>query len=445
MTVAWLDFFYEGIYSARMLAGVSIVASQFLTVRRGAKWKMPLLYACIILFGASFSVLVDFITETYAWDYVYMAVLHVCWYTFLLIVCFGAMAACFKACVGEYIYVFTCGCLAECSVFGFFRLFIDFGVIELRVNTPFSILFEILFSVALYAVLYAVCRYRVKKYGRVVLQKKPFVTVYFLFTIAFIMFLRFSLQSVYETLYRQAGSWVISLVLGFIPLAQLVLAIGIIQVEKLSNDNVVLNSILAEKERQYAISTENVETINRKCHDLKRQLRALRFVGEDERNEAIEKIKGSIAIYDSQIKTGNAALNTLLSEKGLYCTSRNIKLTNMVDGDALAMISSIDIYVMFDNLLDNAIEAVEKIEDEEKRVISLTVNVQNGVVCIQTNNYFSGDVQLVDGVPQTTKGDKDYHGYGVKSLKHIVEKYGGVMNVCVQDDVFIVLMTIPVV
>ena len=115
----------------------------------------------------------------------------------------------------------------------------------------------------------------------------------------------------------------------------------------------------------------------------------------------------------------------------------------MVDGDALSRMSSIDVYVLFGNLLDNSIEAVEKIDDPEKRVISLTVGIKNGFVCIQTNNYFTGEVNIQKGIPQTTKGDKDYHGFGVKSLTHIAEKYGGAVNVYIQNDIFIVLISIP--
>lgn len=94
-------------------------------------------------------------------------------------------------------------------------------------------------------------------------------------------------------------------------------------------------------------------------------------------------------------------------------------------------------------MLDNAVEAVEKLENPEKKIISMTVESRGGLLCIQTNNYFSGELTLENGLPKTSKGDEQFHGFGVKSIRHVAEKYGGTVTVETDNDVFILLINIP--
>ena len=77
---------------------------------------------------------------------------------------------------------------------------------------------------------------------------------------------------------------------------------------------------------QYQLSAENVDLINRKCHDLKHQIAALRRIS-DRRGageESIQALEQSVMIYDSVVKTGNDILDTVLTEKSLLCESRGI-------------------------------------------------------------------------------------------------------------------------
>lgn len=55
---------------------------------------------------------------------------------------------------------------------------------------------------------------------------------------------------------------------------------------------------------------------------------------------------------------------------------------------------------------------------------------------IHIENYFDGQVKFIDGLPSTSKADKHYHGYGMRSMRLIAEKYGGGLNVAVQNDLF---------
>ena len=194
----------------------------------------------------------------------------------------------------------------------------------------------------------------------------------------------------------------------------------------------------------YAISKENIALINAKCHDMRHQLRYLNPAGEsgERYRQQIEEI---INVYDGIVKTENEALNVVLTEKSLLCSKRNIRISCMADGAALVFLDDMDIYSLFGNLLDNAIESVEKLSDPEKRVIDLSVTRKNGFVFIQVINFFEGDLQFDDGFPITQKENKDYHGYGLRSIQMIAEKYHGKMTIEPQEHFFVVNLLLPMV
>ena len=194
----------------------------------------------------------------------------------------------------------------------------------------------------------------------------------------------------------------------------------------------------------YAISKENIALINAKCHYMRHQLRYLN-PAEESSERYRQQIEEIINVYDGIVKTENEALNVVLTEKSLLCSKRNIRISCMADGAALAFLDDMDIYSLFGNLLDNAIESVEKLSDPEKRVIDLSVTRKNGFVFIQVMNFFEGELQFDGGFPITQKENKDYHGYGLRSIQMIAEKYHGKMTIEPQEHFFVVNLLLPMV
>ena len=133
--------------------------------------------------------------------------------------------------------------------------------------------------------------------------------------------------------------------------------------------------------------------------------------------------------------TGNVALDVILGEKDTLSRSKNIKFSPMADGKALSFMSEVDIYSLFGNILDNAIEASEKLPEAE-RFIGLKVYRQNSFVIINATNAFSGEIKQENGNIVTTKTDRESHGYGLKSIKYVVEKYDGKVDITAQKGVF---------
>lgn len=213
---------------------------------------------------------------------------------------------------------------------------------------------------------------------------------------------------------------------------------------KLYHDQQVLEQMIHMMGEQQQLSKENVEIINRKCHDIKHQLNALMSMdNERERQQYVEEIRNAISIYDAIYRTGNAALDTILREKSFLCQEYSVKFSCMAEGEALNFMDTLDIYALFGNALDNAIESVIREEDEEKRIITLQITRKERLVYIHLDNYCKETIEFEDGLPVTSKQDKNYHGFGVKSIRHIAEKYDGEVVLRQQKERFLMDILLP--
>jgi hypothetical protein len=206
----------------------------------------------------------------------------------------------------------------------------------------------------------------------------------------------------------------------------------------------ITNTLLASQYAQYQQSQETIDLVNHKYHDLKHQIQVLRRESDSTvRNSYLDQMEEDILRYEAQNKTGNAVLDTILTSKVLTCQKKHILLTSVADGSLLDFMATMDICTIFGNGLDNAIEYEETLPDPEKRLIQLSVSRQKQFLMIRISNYFEGTLSFQDGLPQTTKGDRAFHGYGVKSIRSCAEKYGGSMSVDVVEQTFSVQILIP--
>lgn len=194
---------------------------------------------------------------------------------------------------------------------------------------------------------------------------------------------------------------------------------------------------------QYELAKENIDIINQKCHDLKHQVAALQQISDSaQRQQVIASIQDSVMIYDSMLDTGNEILDTVLTEKSLLCREKGITLNCIAQGDLLSEMDAVDLYTLFGNALDNAIEANEKLPSDE-RYIDLQVRLKAGLIFIVFSNRYAGELNLTDSLPQTSKEHNGYHGFGLRSIRTIAEKYGGFMTVSAENRVFSLKIVIP--
>lgn len=202
--------------------------------------------------------------------------------------------------------------------------------------------------------------------------------------------------------------------------------------------------VLQNQHLQYQQSKENMELISQKYHDFKHQIAALRAASsEEQRNAYLNRMEEEIKRYETENKTGNPVLDTILTSKSQRCQQEKIGLTCVVDGTLLEFMDVMDICSIFGNTLDNAIEYEENVNDIEKRLIHLSVSQHIGFILIRCENYCTDMLTFEQGLPRTTKGDGAFHGYGLKSVRQTVEKYDGSLTVEVKDNWFTLKALVP--
>ena len=218
----------------------------------------------------------------------------------------------------------------------------------------------------------------------------------------------------------------------------LVIIFGLVAQTNLEKEVASINQMRHEEQKQYEMSKENIDLINLKCHDLKHQIRHFKegSNGDVVNKDVLDSIEQSISIYDTRIKTGNTSLDVILQEKSLICKKNNIVFNCIIDGKTLNFMDENDIYSLFGNIVDNAIESVMALTNPDQRFITLKIRKQAGGVFAYEENCYSGSLSFKDGLPVSTKGDDRYHGFGMKSIRMIVNHYFGSMKITTDKQIF---------
>ncbi len=217
-------------------------------------------------------------------------------------------------------------------------------------------------------------------------------------------------------------------------LSVLVVLFSLLFQKSLEAELEVVYQMWRQEQKQYEISKQTIDLINVKCHDMKHQIRAIsRQAAIDP--AALEEMESVISIYGTIVKTGSQALDIILAEKNLYCQKNGVTISCIADGAKLDFMTDSDIYSLFGNLLDNAIRSVTALEPD-KRVISFSVRAERAFLSINSHNYYGGEVRMERGLPVSNQAETGYHGFGVKSMALIVEKYGGTISFHAKSQVF---------
>ncbi|MCI9465093.1 MAG: GHKL domain-containing protein [Lachnospiraceae bacterium] len=207
----------------------------------------------------------------------------------------------------------------------------------------------------------------------------------------------------------------------------------------------MMQDVLKNQYLQYQHSKESIDLINYKYHDLKHQIAVLRAEQDQERRNAfLNQMEEEIHQYEAQNKTGNQVVDTILTGKNVICEQFGISMNCVADGMLLDFMDTMDICSILGNALDNAIECEKQIPDPEKRLIHVAIFGQKNFVILRFENYFDGQLEIKEGIPVTTKTKKkEFHGFGIRSIKYAVDKYDGAVSISQNENWFELKILIP--
>ena len=184
-----------------------------------------------------------------------------------------------------------------------------------------------------------------------------------------------------------------------------------------------MNDMLQRKFHNFKDSTNRLFSLN---HDTKNNYAALLSILENgEIEKAEEKLKYLLNAYSEkdvkEVHISNAAVRSIVKMKLTDCKNKGIEFSCNEFNENID-IDELDLCNVLGNLLNNAIEACENIENSN---IKLSLIKNKKLLLISVTNSLETSVINENKNLKTTKSDKKFHGYGIKNIRDIASKYNG--------------------
>ncbi len=198
---------------------------------------------------------------------------------------------------------------------------------------------------------------------------------------------------------------------------------------ELSEEQKIISFLLEKEKSQYDQTKKIIERINTREHDLRQQMNNMSETQKEELNE-IESSR------ISKFATENQTIDIMLSEHAYLCSQKNIELICSVHGELLQFMKPHHIASIFSNALTNAENYLDPVQEKEKKIIRVSLNKANGNIILVFQNYLKDQVRFSKNLPVTINNNKALHGYGMKSIQNIVERYNGILTISQKNNLF---------
>ena len=200
-------------------------------------------------------------------------------------------------------------------------------------------------------------------------------------------------------------------------------------------------------EQQVAFQEASASHLRKIRHDIQNNLINIAFLMQENHIEEsiqyINAITSTLEMTKSAIYCGNKYIDPILSHITMLCKKNHIDMRFTIDETPEVSVAPIDLSAIFSNVLNNAIDANLTL-NEADRYISLRMFCYKNYLSVIVKNPYAHTINEKDGFLITNKKDKSYHGYGVKSIRSSVDRYGGIFKYSYKDNVFTVMVMLPI-
>ncbi len=173
-------------------------------------------------------------------------------------------------------------------------------------------------------------------------------------------------------------------------------------------------------------------------HDYKNHIQVMRASLEMGNLTELGNYLGELSVdlntVDTVIKTGNVMADAILNSKLALCKSKNIPYEVTASIPENCKVNDVELCVIIGNLLDNAMEACEKIADKSQRFIRVYIGIFKSQLYINVTNSMVGTPDRKGKVYKSSKGEN--HGFGLMRVDRIADKYDGYINRQFEDGIF---------
>ncbi|MGO0883091.1 GHKL domain-containing protein [Clostridioides difficile] len=316
----------------------------------------------------------------------------------------------------------------------FFCIALDFSI-DNYLNVLFLILSEVLVFIILF-----VLNLILKKYRNSFKEKKYIISILIVIFLVIVLYIynfidkyiwvngiKFK-NSTYEEIWILINGFLYRNIIPSLVVVVILLIFTIKKIKEyiiLEKEKVAIEEKIRIQYNYYERIKENQDRTKRLYHDLKNHLVCINNIDANENSrkysmelhKEIEKIE---YIYN----TKNDILDIILKEKNDICIDNNIDFFADINFEKCNFMQMIDVCSIFSNILDNAMEACLKIKDTERKIYIRGTIVKNYFVLKSVNSKIN-DIKSDDNNIISSKKDKYFHGIGLKSVEHSLNKYGG--------------------
>ena len=240
----------------------------------------------------------------------------------------------------------------------------------------------------------------------------------------------------------QVGTWIIlSIILLFA-----ILFYRVNQQREMEAEIAKLKQEQAEiVERDYQALRRTYADNAKLYHDLHNHIEAIyQCLIQGDTTEAVrycEDLRTPVRQISQTVWTGDKALDYLISSKMALAEQEQIKTKVNIEYPHNTNIRSVDLTTILGNLLDNALEAA-KAAPESLRFLNLTIRRINAMLIIKVENGYGNTLIQENGKLLTSKKDKAFHGWGLKSVQTAADRYDGTIRTDYKDHVFQSVVTL---
>ena len=209
-------------------------------------------------------------------------------------------------------------------------------------------------------------------------------------------------------------------------------------------EKMVINGLLSASEKQYEQWKAMVEFTNVKMHDLKHMLNRIENLSAKDPMSIpdLSTIRDTINHFSPLVKTGNEVVDVLLRNMESICRQNDVRLNCVSFTDRLGALDSMSLYFLFANAIDNARDGAMTAENPEKRLVDVSLRQFGDSVIIHIWNYYEGEIDFENEIP-ISKNPEEGHGFGLKSIRMMVDRFDGVMKAYTEGDVFHLNIILP--
>ncbi|MDF2941276.1 MAG: hypothetical protein K0S01_134 [Herbinix sp.] len=196
-------------------------------------------------------------------------------------------------------------------------------------------------------------------------------------------------------------------------------------------------------ENQFELMKKVLLTTRSFRHDIVNHLTIIQMmVQKNEQSRLVEYLANLLKVsnqHEKFIRSGNIIIDCILNYKLQVIEQKDIQVLLDINIPEELTIDPLDMTVILGNLLDNAINASDKL-GKENRKISIIIRLDKDVLRINIKNKYNGVVLYKGDKIITSQKDKLNHGIGLMNVKNVIDKYQGIFNIEITENDFSVIV-----